>query len=386
MAYLRLIVNPNDAASLRRVINYPTRGIGAKTQERLERYAQDEGLSLWQAVERVEAIDTLSTRATNAVARFRALIAEHAAAAADDAPADELARDLVQEAGLLKELRKEHTRENLVRWENVQELISAVAEYTATSENATLSTFLQEVSLLTDADNEYEDANRVTLMTLHASKGLEYPVVFITGLEEGLFPMARAAQDKADLEEERRLFYVGATRAEEHLVLTYARSRYRYGDRQPATRSRFLDEVNPDVVRTEAGGELRQSKGRFTAKAGPTKSYDDVDPNYWRQSLRREASGRTAKKKGRRTVKSTKQAGAGRSSGGSNSDGRRVVYDEGEGGQLAPGMRVEHSHFGEGKVLSMEGQGAKATAVVFFGPDIGQKKLKLKFARLRRIG
>jgi DNA helicase-2/ATP-dependent DNA helicase PcrA len=377
MAYLRLLVNPNDTASLRRVINYPTRGIGAKTEERLERYAQAEGLTLWQAIERVDDIDTLGSRAQKAVDGFRFLIAKHAAKSGE-APADEVARDLIQEAGLLKELRKEHTRENLVRWENVQELISAVAEYTAGSEGATLSTFLQEVSLLTDADNEYDDTNRVTLMTLHASKGLEFPVVFITGMEEGLFPMARAAQDKTDLEEERRLFYVGATRAEEYLYLTYARSRYRYGDRQPATRSRFLDEVNPDVVRTEAGGELRQSTDRFTAKAGSTQSYDDVDPNYWRKSLRREEAGRGATH--RRTVKQTKRAGA---KGGG---GRRVVYDEGEGGEIAPGMRVEHSHFGEGKVLSMEGQGEKATAVVFFGPDVGQKKLKLKFARLRRIG
>ncbi|NBB72224.1 MAG: UvrD-helicase domain-containing protein, partial [Bacteroidetes bacterium] len=128
MAYLRLVVNPNDSASIRRVINYPTRGIGAKTQERVIRFANEEGLTLWQAIERVEDIDTLSTRAQNAVGKFRFLIAKYAAKA-EDAPADELARDLIQEAGLLSELRKEHTQENLVRWENVQELISAIAEY-----------------------------------------------------------------------------------------------------------------------------------------------------------------------------------------------------------------------------------------------------------------
>ena len=379
MAYLRLLVNPDDAASLRRVINYPTRGIGDVTQGRLVRYAQAEGISLWQAVEDVRRIDTLSARAQNAVTRFHDLIAAHRAQM-DDAPADDLARDLVKAAGLLSELRKEHTRENLVRWENVQELISAIAEYAASSEDADLSTFLQEVSLLTDADNEYEDANRVTLMTLHASKGLEYPVVFIAGMEEGLFPLAKAAQEKAELEEERRLFYVGATRAEQRLYLTHARSRYRYGERQSATRSRFLDEVDPDVVRTEAGGELRQSKGRFTAGGGPTRSYDGVDPHYYRETLSGTGRSKGKKRTTRRTVKSTTRAGSG------GSGGRRVVYDEGEGGGIVPGARVEHSHFGEGKVISLDGEGPKATAVVYFGSEVGQKKLKLKFARLRRIG
>ena len=368
MAYLRLVVNPNDAASIRRVINYPTRGIGAKTQERVIRFANEEGLTLWQAIERVEDIDTLSTRAQNAVATFRFLIAKYAAKA-EDAPADELARDLIQEAGLLSELRKEHTQENLVRWENVQELISAIAEYVGNAnENATLSTFLQEVALLTDQDNEYDDQNRVTLMTMHASKGLEFPVVFVSGMEEGLFPLARATEEREELEEERRLFYVGATRAEERLFLTHARSRYRYGERQSATRSRFLDEIDPDAVRTEVGGTLDQQKDRFSAGDGQTRSYDDMDPHYYRQSL----SGQGKKKRVKREKTS------------STSSGRRVVYDEGQG-EISPGVRVEHRKFGEGKVLSMDGQGEKATAVVFF-EDVGQKKLKLKYARLRRVG
>ena len=369
MAYLRLVVNPNDSASIRRVINYPTRGIGAKTQERVIRFANEEGLTLWQAIERVEDIDTLSTRAQNAVGTFRFLIAKYAAKA-EDAPADELARDLIQEAGLLSELRKEHTQENLVRWENVQELISAIAEYVGNAnENANLSTFLQEVALLTDQDNEYDDPNRVTLMTMHASKGLEFPVVFVSGMEEGLFPLSRATEEREELEEERRLFYVGATRAEERLFLTYARSRYRYGERQSATRSRFLEEIDPDVVRTEVDGELDQKKDRFSAGDGQTRSYDDMDPHYYRQSL----SGPGKKKRVKRETKST-----------SSGSGRRVVYDEGQG-EIRPGVRVEHRKFGEGKVLSMEGQGEKATAVVFF-EDVGQKKLKLKYARLRRVG
>lgn len=377
LAYLKLLVNPNDRASLERVINYPTRGIGAKTQERVRHYATQQGISMWQAVEQVEQIDTLSTRAKNAVGRFRSLIVRYTGRV-NGAEVEELTRDIIQDTGLLDELRKEHTRENLRRWENVQELVNGIAEYTASSDNATLSTFLQEVTLLTDLDNT-DDANRVTLMTLHASKGLEYPVVFITGLEEGLFPLAKATQERTELEEERRLFYVGVTRAEQRLFLSWARNRYRYGKQEHNTRSRFLDEIDDSVVQTAGGGRLRQKKNRFSSSSsGSTKNYDDMDPHYYRKNLRSDSG--SSKKRTRRTtrrVSSEKSA--------SNTSGRRVVYDEGEG-QIVPGTRVQHSTFGEGKVQSVEGEGDRATAVVFFGSDVGNKKLKLKYARLRVIG
>jgi DNA helicase-2/ATP-dependent DNA helicase PcrA len=374
LAYLKLLVNPNDTASLQRVINYPTRGIGDKTQERLQRYAHEHGLSLWQAVERVEQIETLGTRAERAVGTFRDLVARYLSKVGGE-PADDLARDLVQDAGLLSELRKEHTRENLRRWENVQELISALAEYVASTDDASISTFLQEVALMTDQDEAEDEGDKVTLMTLHAAKGTEYPVVFIAGLEEGLFPLEQATQEKADLEEERRLFYVGVTRAEKRLYLSWARSRYRYGEQQSNTRSRFLEEVDSDVVRTEAGGELEQDTDRFSAGDGPDggRDYDEMDPHYYRQDL--SGNGKTgASSEDLRRIEST--------NGGS---GRRVVYDEGQG-EIVPGARVEHSKFGEGKVQSVEGEGEKATAVVFFGGDVGNKKLKLKFAKLRVIG
>ncbi|PSQ96773.1 MAG: ATP-dependent DNA helicase PcrA [Bacteroidetes bacterium SW_9_63_38] len=371
LAYLKLLVNPNDTASLQRVINYPTRGIGDKTQERLQRYAQEHTLSLWQAIERVESIETLGTRAENAVDTFRHLIARYASKT-ESMPADELARDLIQDAGVLSDLRKEHTRENLQRWENVQELISGLAEYVANTEDASISTFLQEVALMTDQDEAEEDADKVTLMTLHSSKGMEYPVVFIAGLEEGLFPMEQAIDEKADLEEERRLFYVGVTRAEQRLYLSWARSRYRYGEQQSNTRSRFLEEVDTDVVRTEAGGELEQDADRFSAGGGSTEDYDDMDPHYYRQDL--SGNGKSTSSDDLHRIEST--------DGGS---GRRVVYDEGQG-EIVPGARVEHSTFGEGKVQSVEGEGEKATAVVYFGSDVGNKKLKLKYAKLRVIG
>ncbi|MFO8098416.1 MAG: 3'-5' exonuclease [Salinibacter sp.] len=373
LAYLTLLVNPNDTASLQRVINYPTRGIGDKTQARLLRYAQEHDLSLWQAVERVEAIETLGTRAERAVGKFRDLMARYLSKVGSE-PADELARDLIQDAGVLSDLREEHTRENLRRWENVQELISALAEYVESTEDATLSTFLQQVALMTDED-ETADAgdDKVTLMTLHAAKGTEFPVVFVAGLEEGLFPLEQATQEKAELEEERRLFYVGVTRAEERLYLSWARSRYRYGEQTSNTRSRFLEEVDSDVVRTEAGGELEQQTDRFSAGGDATQSYDEMDPHYYRQDLSGSPD-KGASSDGLRRIEST-----------NSGNGRRVVYDEGHG-EIVPGARVEHSKFGEGKVQSVEGEGEKATAVVYFGADVGNKKLKLKYANLRVIG
>jgi DNA helicase-2/ATP-dependent DNA helicase PcrA len=375
LAYLRLVVNPNDQASVRRVINYPTRGIGGKTMERIEMYAAEERLTLWQALERAEDAG-VGSRAANAIGEFTFLISRYAAKANTGA-ADEIARELLAESGLLANLRAENTVESLARWENVQELISAVAEFTGAHGNAehtpTLSEFLQQVSLVTDADAFESDENRVTLMTLHGSKGLEFKVVFVTGLEEGLFPLAAAAQDPKELEEERRLFYVGVTRAEELLFLSHARSRYRFGEQQSNIRSRFLDEVDlDDVIRTETGRAFTGKKDRFSVKGGGTGSFDGVDPHYYRQNLR-DTPQRT-----RRTKRV--QPAAPTQSG----EGRHIVYDEGEA-EIVPGVRVFHQTFGEGKVLAVEGRGDRAAATVFF-KAVGQKKLKLKFARLQVVG
>jgi DNA helicase-2/ATP-dependent DNA helicase PcrA len=393
LAYLRLAVNPHDAASLLRAINEPPRGIGDTTVAKLRGYAAEHGLALWQAAQ--EPADAgLTGRAAAAVKDFTFTVARHAAKA-QTTPADELARDLLQASGLLQALRDENTPESLVRLENVHELLNAVAEYTnAAGGGRTLAEFLQEVSLVADIDNLQEDDNRVTLMTLHASKGLEFKVVFVAGLEEGLFPLAAAAQDPKELEEERRLFYVGVTRAEELLFLSYARSRYRYGESQGAVRSRFLDEVETDdVIRTEGGGAFQARSGRFALDDGPHEAedglgfereyggrsgartggrsggpnYRQMNPHYYRQSLRPEAP----------PARPAPRPSAG-------DDDRRVVYDEGFA-PVVPGARVRHDTFGEGKVLAVEGTGERATATVFF-PAVGQKKLTLKFARLQVVG
>ncbi len=187
----------------------------------------------------------------------------------------------------------------------------------------------------------------------------------MTGLEEGLFPLARMSQDRKDLEEERRLFYVGVTRAEKRVFLSYARSRYRFGEQQSSIRSRFLDEFDDGLVRTEAGVEFRGRTDRFTRRSTEF-SYDHVDPHYYRRDLR------GGDQPTRRKTDAPRQ------------EGRRVVYDEGEGGGVVPGAMVEHEVFGEGKVLALEGSGLQSKATVFF-PEVGQKKLVLRFARLRVV-
>lgn len=368
LAYLRLVVNPNDLASIRRVINLPTRGIGDKTQSILWDYADQNQIGAWEALERVEKTE-LAGRATKAIVGFRDMLNIHRGRAATESAAV-VAKDLIRATGLLEDLRKENTPENLVRWENVQELLNAIAEFTSEErEENSLSGFLQEISLLTDADETQDTENRVTLMTLHASKGLEFPVVFLSGMEEGLFPLQAAAQDPKELEEERRLFYVGATRSKTLLFLSHARSRFRFGEQQPAIRSRFFEEVDASVMRSETGQMFDPNVDRFKSRSGGP-SYDEVDPFYYRKNLREER-GVVPKSA---PVKSKV-----------DDDDHRIVYDEEESGRIAPGMLVEHSLFGEGKVVSMEGSGQNTKAVIYFS-EVGQKKLILRFARLKRIG
>lgn len=367
LAYLKLVVNPNDVASLRRVINTPTRGIGDKTQDTLVEYAIHEKIAVWDAMERIE-FTGLAARATSAVKEFRDLINRYRVQESTE-PAATVAKGLIRASGLLEDLKKEHTPENLMRWENVQELLNAITEFSEQNgENGSLSNFLQEVSLLTDADQAQDSENRVTLMTLHASKGLEFPVVTLAGMEEGLFPMERAAQDPAELEEERRLFYVGATRAKSLLFLSYARSRYRFGEQNAAIRSRFFEEIDPAVVRTESGQPFDPKSDRFSMRSAAKSTYDTMDPHYYRRNLREDVP---------QKPKPVRKKAA-------SSNERRVVYDEEESAALSPGMKVEHHLFGEGKVIALDGNGPQAKATVNFH-EVGQKKLILRFARLKRI-
>ncbi|MFT4605682.1 MAG: DNA helicase-2/ATP-dependent DNA helicase PcrA [Rhodothermales bacterium] len=388
ISYMRLVVNKYDDGSLRRIINYPTRGIGNKSQDLLYQWANSAGITAWEALGRVNEVPGMSSRARNAMGSFRTMM-DGFMAKAETEPAVDLMRAILNEAGLTHELMREHTPENLVRRENLEELVSAVREFNDNPDTPdTLSAFLQEVSLLTDADSGGDDDDKVTLMTMHASKGLEYKAVFVTGLEEGLFPLSGAMQDPEELEEERRLFYVGATRAERYLYLTYARSRYRYGEHQSGLRSRFLDELSGDLLRTEAGEPFSSKQDRNKRASGPD-NYTEMDPFYYRRPLGGTKGpaerGRTHDTKPPATRRQGSTPSPSPAPAKASSSGRRIVYDAEETGQLAAGMMVEHGTFGEGKIVAIEGNGAQAKAVVFF-EEVGEKKLMLRFAHLQRIG
>ncbi|MHB0913207.1 MAG: ATP-dependent helicase [Armatimonadota bacterium] len=245
MAYLRLAYNPMDSISLKRIINVPTRGVGTVTVERLELLAAREDISMYDALRRAnEAEITPKTR--RAIGALVELI-EFAWSKRNEYSVSKLLNEIVENTGYVTELRKQGTREADSRVENVLELFSVVEEFERTSENITLAAFLEQVALVTDIDSYEESEPAVTLMTLHAAKGLEFPVVFLVGMEDGLFPHSRSMTSRSELEEERRLCYVGMTRAEDELFLSYAFTRTTYGTKERHSISRFVKEI-PDEM------------------------------------------------------------------------------------------------------------------------------------------
>ena len=356
LSYLRLLVNPADEASLRRIVNVPTRGIGDKSLDQLSAFARDRGLNLFEALGRA-AESGVSGRAVRAMISLHSELESHAFKAQTGDGA-EVAKALLSAVGYLEMLRAEDTQESLTRWDNLQELISAIAEFTQAAEGGTLSDFLQEVSLLTDADQVDAGTPAVTLMSIHASKGLEFASVFVTGLEEGLFPLAQATNDRKELEEERRLFYVAATRAERFLLLSYARSRFRYGESQYSARSRFVDELGSGLITKEGGGDFKAKADRFRIGTSPERGTYADEGYDWKKPVA------SAPKK-------------------PASSGRHVVYDDDPEGWTV-GCLVNHPHFGVGRIKRLDGTGRDARAVVDFR-EVGTKKLVLRFAGLERV-
>ncbi len=268
----------------------------------------------------------------------------------------ELARALVDEIGILQLLKEENTPESLARRENILELISALTEFTDHRTDARLEDFLSEVSLVSEIDMAEFGRNAVTLMTLHAAKGLEFPVVFITGLEEGLLPISLATDDRLQVEEERRLMYVGMTRAKQRLYLSHARTRYHQGEMLYCIRSRFLDEIDALFLNGSAG----KPAGRRPAfhAAGRTGTAPAQPARARRKPPAHEPEGFHA-------------------------DPMPAYEDESQDTvHMRVGMHVEHETFGRGRVVAVDGRGDNARAVVDFA-SVGRKHLMLKFARLR---
>jgi len=333
LAYLRLISNQKDSVCFKRIINYPLRGIGDASLEKLATYAKDHNITLFEAAGRVSEIATLSKRVQKSISEFHHLISKYANLLSEFS-AGELARTLVDEIGLLTIFKEIGTEESLGRSENVMELLSAIANFTKVRKNNSLQYFLEEVALVTDIDSWDKGSNAVTLMTLHSAKGLEFPVVFIAGLEEGLFPLTRTFDSNEELEEERRLFYVGVTRAQDKLYLSWAAQRLRYGEMYQNLPSRFLQEIDDHLVEYKSVRRAYQS-GR--TKPRVQKKRRDVMPKY-------------------------------------------EDYSQ-EVPRLVMGSMVKHAAFGVGRVMAKEGSGESLKITVRFN-QVGTKKLMVKYANL----
>src|ERR671924_281502 len=270
LAYLRLLTNPQDVISFRRVVNTPKRGIGDATVAALEAFARDEGIDVMQACRRVDEIASLAARAKGAVAGFVAVMNAVAAHLADGAGPARMVEFAARESSYLAALEEERTVEAQGRIENIQELSGVAAELVARDPDAGIDVFLEQVSLLGEQDDYDEEESSVTLMTLHIAKGLEFPAVFIVGLEDGVFPHYRSMTDSAELEEERRLLYVGITRSQRRLYLTHAWSRSLWGSTSYNPPSRFLNELPAGLleVREEGGPRGQASRARDATRGG----------------------------------------------------------------------------------------------------------------------
>jgi DNA helicase-2/ATP-dependent DNA helicase PcrA len=346
LAYLRLLVNPADTVSLLRVLNVPRRGIGKTTVQRLTDAASQLGVPLWDVVSDAEAVRSLGGRSARGLLQFCELISD-LARRAQDAPPAELAQRVMEQSGYVAELIAEGSDEAEERRRNLQELVNAALQYQEENEEGSLEGFLASAALASDADDKDTAADRVTLMTLHASKGLEFPVVFLVGLEQGLFPSYRSLEDPAALEEERRLCYVGLTRAKERLFLSHASERRLWGGmREPAIPSVFLSEIPGALLQ----GDVPRSGGAALRREQRLERLTRVDREESRRVEAGGAAGVPANAVRRRTPSRT----------------------------WAVGDRLRHAAFGEGEVTHLFGSGERVSIAVKFagmGPKILDPRL-----------
>ncbi len=358
LAYLTVLSNPDDDTNLLRIINEPSRGIGNKSLHDLTSKARAQGQSLWSMLENVETAG-LYKPAEKSVREFVEIINELKDDLNNKESLTEITKKLLERSGYMKALVEENSPKSMTRRENILELQNAISYYEKNTRNPSLPSFLQEISLITDSDKYDENKPAVTLMTVHAAKGLEFPVVFVVGLEEDLFPVGGRDGDEADIEEERRLFYVAITRAEKELFFSYCRSRYKFGEEKPMMRSRFLEEVSSDVVRTETGATISQYKNRFSSDESASNGGMEIEYD-WKQPL---------------YTKNNR----------SYNQGTTIHYDNPDEDPYQAGAKVEHPVFGPGKIISRTGSGEKTKVVVFF-KGRGRKTLMLRVAKLRVVG
>jgi len=351
VAYLRFIVNVQDSESLLRIINFPPRKIGQTSIVKLREFADARGVSLYEAIKQAPEAG-FPTRLLNALGGFVAMIEELRQLGGEGASVYDVLSKLFEMTGITSLLQAENTPESLARYENLQELLSMARDFSDHNQGANgLNEFLNDIALATDYDEEPESTNYVSLMTVHAAKGLEFPVVFVTGMEEKLFPLN--CYEPEELEEERRLFYVALTRAQEKLFLSWSKSRYHYGQPQVCVMSTFVDEIDSDIVVTENGRGLSEPR-REVARSG----YEAPGGRF---------NGRPA------VPPAVRGAGVDRSSASRS-----------QGTSLQAGTRVHHGMFGPGVILSVQGTGARCKATIRFR-NAGEKTLMVQYANLEIV-
>ena len=360
IAYFRLTINPNDEEALKRVINYPRRGIGDTTMDRIILSADQNKITPFEVI--INPSKYLDGRSSAPVGIFATMIQSFQVITKTQSAYD-AALHIAQHSGLLKDLYEDKSVEGLNRYENIQELLNGIKEFSEREdiEEKGLEIFMQDVALLTNDDKDKNaDADTVSLMTIHSSKGLEFPQVNVVGLEENLFPSQMSLNSRSDLEEERRLFYVAVTRAESKLTISYATSRFKFGTLISCEPSRFLDEIDARYLQLD-----------FTAKpASSNNPFFDDERNAWSKKADTFANPKPAK------VKTTSIL--------AKAHVPSASFAPSDTSNLQVGMEVEHERFGFGKVISLEGNKPDIKATIFF-KEIGQKQLLLKFAKLHIV-
>ena len=391
VAYLRLIVNPADEEALKRIINFPARGIGKTTIDKLVLSANENNISMWQVLEKANEFGFRAGTFT-ALQDFVTMIKSFASMLAKQ-NAYEVAFHVGKQTGLVKELFNDKSTEGVARYENIQELVNSIKEWTESPDNEdgelvdkSLASYLQQITLLTDADEKDPDADTVKLMTIHAAKGLEFSCVFAAGLEEMLFPNAMAINTREELEEERRLFYVVITRAKQRLWITYANTRYRFGQLVQNEPSRFIEEVPEQYMdRSFAGGGAKNQVGGSKWSKGS--AFDRMKGKYVDDGESGKVSQQsgTYYNSGPAVAKSTpsylppKGVPAKVKEHVPSAD-----FEASDTSELKEGQKVEHQKFGFGEVMKMEGAAHNPIATVKFEQN-GEKKIMLNYAKLRII-
>jgi DNA helicase-2/ATP-dependent DNA helicase PcrA len=378
LAYFRLVINPLDEEALLRVINYPRRGIGKTSLEKMQVEANARNSSLWELMGQIQHLQIIPPATAKKIMEFVVMIKSFMA----DLPkknAFELANHIVRASGIYQKMNQERDDdEGVMRFENLEELLNGIKDFSETendeegaqNEIRTLDEFMQDVALFTDADDKNkEEQDAVTLMTIHAAKGLEFSYVFIVGLEENLFPSMMSLNSRSSLEEERRLFYVAITRAKKRLFLSYAQSRYKWGSLQFTEPSRFIAELEAQYIDNQSGEDIFEQK----AKSIKSMETSDKKKKVWGNTRSYEVQQQTATQK--RDLMQAKNL----TKVDENISGPK---DTGDAKRIQVGMEVFHERFGRGKVMEIEGTGDNRKATVFFN-KIGDKKLLLRFAKLK---